>query len=165
MTVNDCRLLVEVQSDQHFQNGNISQAERESIHHISGHSSDTAKEYYMRHSFANFVQGGKAVFDAIESSTPSNTVFDNPPPQIQWGTLHPEYASTGKRVKWTSREIQFVGKYCTENSSMKNVYSNCLKQLRSDECMQPYFHMNHVNCSDRLKYGHIAYIKLQKQKI
>jgi hypothetical protein len=164
MTVTDCRLLLEVQSDQHFQHGNITQAERESIHHISGHSSDTAKEYYMRHSFANFVQGGKAVFQAIESSTPSNTVFDNPPPQIQWGTLHPEFASTSVRVKWTSREIQYVGKYCAENAEMKNVYSSCLKNLRSDESMQPHFHSRHVTCSDRLKHGHKAFINLQKQK-
>ena len=119
MTVTDCRLLVEIQSEQHYLQGNITQAERESIHHISGHSSDTAKEYYLRHSFSNYIKGGQAVFEAIESSTPPNTVFDNPPPSIEWGTLHPEYESKGERVKWTNKEIQFVGKYCSENAGMK----------------------------------------------
>lgn len=163
MTVTDCRLLVEVQSEQHYLQGNITQAERECIHHISGHNSDTAKEYYLRHSYSNYVKGGKAVFDAIEAGTPSNTVFDDPPPAIEWGRLHPAYGSQTERVKWTRTEIEYVGKYCSQNSGMKNVYSSCLKTLRADVNMQPHFHYRHVSCSDRLKHGHIAYLNAKKK--
>jgi hypothetical protein len=78
------------------------------------------------------------------------------------GALHPCLnEKSGRRVTWTEKEVEIVGKWCKEyeiqHGNNNNVVSNCLKYLLSDAELRQHFHPHHLMDSTRLRWGYQKY--------
>ena len=78
------------------------------------------------------------------------------------GALHPCLnEKSSRRVTWTEKEVEIVGKWCkeyeTQHGNNNNVVSNCLKYLLRDEELRQHFHPHHLMDSTRLRWGYQKY--------
>jgi hypothetical protein len=67
--------------------------------------------------------------------------------------------TSGKRVKWTEQEINFVGTWCNktlrENLHNQNfIVARCLQHIRSSDKLLAIFHPHHILTSGRLKHAY-----------
>ena len=76
----------------------------------------------------------------------------------------PEPSHFPMRVKWTEREINYVGRWCTKTlkdnpANNTNIVARCLAHIRNDPTIVAMFHNNHILNSGRLKHGYDSYRK------
>jgi hypothetical protein len=160
MTVSDIIGLAASEAFIQHRSGNITDRQMDSLNHIAGHSSRTMKQFYLTHSYKTYVRDGQQIFDSLESLTPADSPFKNPPPLLQWGTKHPQYKVDGQRIEWTDYEAHYVGRFVEQNRERaSHVYAKCLKAIRNDPIAVENFHIRHVESSSRLKYGYDKYVK------
>ena len=175
ITTTRIRSMVETESEQLREDGQISAADRTSILNINGHSGATADKHYVKKSRMGDVGHAQTVFQKlipahVDTSFPSDAYAssmqdDNTcdvavePAMPLAGSAHPHYASTKQRVPWSKAELDFVGAWCTANSHFTNVVAKCLHAIRNDPDVLPLFHVIHIQDSARLRHGWDTYRK------
>ena len=178
ITTTRIRSMVETESEQLREDGEISAADRTSILNINGHSGATADKHYVKKSRMGDVSLAQVVFKKLipahpDTSFPSNLYAssmqdDNmccgavavvEPVMPLAGSEHPHFASTRQRVPWSKAELDFVGAWCTANSHFSNVVAKCLHAIRKDPEALPLFHPIHIQDSARLRHGWDTYRK------
>ena len=178
ITTTRIRSMVETQSEQLREDGEISAADRTSILNINGHSGATADKHYVKKSRMGDVSHAQNVFQKLipahvvtsfPSSAYASSIQDDnlreavvaavEPVMPLAGSAHPHYASTRQRVPWSKAELDFVGAWCTANSHFSNVVAKCLHAIRKDPEALPLFHAIHIQDSARLRHGWDTYRK------
>lgn len=175
ITTTRIRSMVETESEQLREDGQISAADRTSILNINGHSGATADKHYVKKSRMGDVGHAQAVFqklipaqldtsfptDAYVSSMQDENAYDAAvvPDMPLAGSAHPHFGSTRQRVPWSKAELDFVGAWCTANSHFSNVVAKCLHAIRKDPDALPLFHAIHIQDSARLRHGWDTYRK------
>ena len=173
ITTTRIRSMVETESEQLREDGQISAADRTSILNINGHSGATADKHYVKKSRMGDVGHAQTVFQKLipahvdisfPSSAYASSVLDDnlrdaavEPAMPLAGSAHPHFASTKQRVPWSKAELDFVGDWCTQNSHFTNVVAKCLHFIRKDPEVLPLFHPIHIQDSARLRHGWDTY--------
>jgi hypothetical protein len=175
ITTTSIRSMVETQAQQLRDNGVISEAQRESICHINGHSLQTAQLYYIERDRIQDVNNTRQFFEHIVSQ--GNGDFDKEkysvlefagvewaqPRQYEyhdWGTEHPDYNKGGNRAQWTNEELKFISDWYDDrvvkairgNLRMVSDFWNYIHGQGLQQAL-PIFHSNHVLNSTRLRHG------------
>lgn len=175
ITTTRIRSMVETESEQLREDGQISAADRTSILNINGHSGATADKHYVKKSRMGDVGHAQAVFQKlipahVDTSFPSDAYASSmqdentcdaavKPAMPLAGSAHPHFGSTRQRVPWSKAELDFVGAWCTANSHFSNVVAKCLHAIRKDPDVLPLFHAIHIQDSARLRHGWDTYRK------
>ena len=175
ITTTRIRSMVETESEQLREDGQISAADRTSILNINGHSGATADKHYVKKSRMGDVDHAQAVFQKlipahVDTTFPSDAYASSMQDEIMCdvavvpamplaGSAHPHFASTKQRVPWSKAELDFVGTWCTANSHFSNVVAKCLHAIRKDPNVLPLFHAIHIQDSARLRHGWDTYRK------
>ena len=83
-------------------------------------------------------------------STPTNyTIIEE-----EWGTEHPEFQKSNRRINWSDQEKQFIKNWLHKNQhQIKNRASQLLKYIRENKSSHKIFHVNHIVDSTRIRHG------------
>jgi hypothetical protein len=143
ITTTSIRSMIETQAQTFYDKGLISESNRSSVSNINGHSSSTAKDFYIQRDRFKDVQNSKVFFDVMindlpsscssndpqslvssinlqsSSANPHSIILDNFSENIEyddWGRLHPDYKKSNnqRRASWSNAEIKFIGNWCTK---------------------------------------------------
>ena len=86
-----------------------------------------------------------------------------------WGTSHEEYHKTGQRIKWTTKEKAYIGKYCEqkikEKPDISCLIASCRQAILQDPKAIPIFHKHHLIKNDRLRAGYQAYLRDKEKQL
>lgn len=171
ITTTAIRSLVETAMHEKHQDGEITQAQRESVHAINGHSSQVTQDYYIREDRAREVALARSAFNAItmqdspaegeEPLFPRATERDQHQ-ALEWGQDHPD-GPNRKKARWTEAEVRYIGNWCEQqlrvNPHHGTLAAACLKHIMTDPAAQRIFHEIHVLDSGRLRHGYRMYQK------
>ncbi len=179
MSTTNLRTLVETTADKNYFNGLITAAQRESVCRVNGHSSTTARDYYVRQELKMHIANSQIALglagenrsapsstavvngnNFAEVNTKANELFnahDNFN-YAEWGTEHPRYGSDATRVRFSEKENDYMKAYAREFKSRHgkiggNFAAQFLAHIRADPKAQPIFHENHVVDSSRIRSG------------
>lgn len=172
ITTTAIRSLVETAMHEKHQDGEITQAQRESVQAINGHSSQVTQDYYVREDRAREVTLARNAFNAI-------TLQDSPAEgeaplfpkaterdvhqALVWGLDHPD-GPERKKARWTDAEVRYIGNWCEQqlriNPHHGTLAAACLKHIMADPAAQRIFHEIHVLDSARLRHGYRMYQRL-----
>jgi hypothetical protein len=171
------RSIVETESAVKVLAGEMSPSEKVCVENINGHSGRTAKKFYEKRSIVDdaalavVVHRKLSRVDDTGADTtdivcvPSDvstisTVFsisEVPPIDVIGGTLHPSFGEIGRRVKWTTTEVNIVGNWCSTfletYPDCNNVVSKCLQYIKQSDDVRAHFHAHHLADSTRLRWG------------
>lgn len=82
---------------------------------------------------------------------------------LDWGTRHPDYATTKATATWTHEEKQYVGTWCANYRlrypESSNAVAQCLKHIQRDPEAIAIFHKFHTLDCTRLRNGQRQYEK------
>ncbi len=157
ITTTTLRSMLETETQQKKDAGLITDAERDAICTVVGHSNATAHDYYVRMDMDVTVQNARraygmtAVLGELEEAQPY--VVE------EWGTEHPDRYQTG-RCRWTHDEIDYLDSLANailaENRALYagRLMSECLRRIRADPETRRIFHARHVFDSARLRGGY-----------
>jgi hypothetical protein len=177
ITTTTIRSLVETQAQELFEQGVITQADRESISNINGHSSRIARMYYVerdrvkdvcntrnlfRHIVATEDNAPDSCFNAVEFGGvewPKQAIHD----YCNWGVQHPDYTKNTKRAKWSRAELEYICDWMKGRLLTKVKHGNLqtvsalwyyITRGPGKEQAQLIFHSNHILDSARLRHGY-----------
>jgi hypothetical protein len=72
----------------------------------------------------------------------------------EWGTEHPEFQKSNRRISWSVQEKQFIKNWLDQNQhQIKNRASQLLKNIRENKSSHKIFHVNHIVDSTRIRHG------------
>lgn len=164
------RGLVETDADSKFQRGEITEADRNAICYVNGHTPATARQYYIKQRVddeqerARRVMGyGEEGEERDDAGTLTDAVF-TPMAVEQWGSEHPDRGKVlTRKAQWsqaeknylanTVEEIQREGGGMNERFN-KNLMAECLRRIRADPNSRAIFHQRHIANSARLRSGY-----------
>lgn len=177
ITTTAIRSLVETQAQDLFEQGIISLADRESVSHINGHTSQIARTYYVerdrvrdifntRNLFRHIVEAdGDVKNDFVQAvefggvEWPISSHFE----YCDWGTNHPDYNKPSKRAIWSAAELQYISDWMSNRLLTKvsrgklqtvSALWKYITQGPGKASAQPIFHRHHVLNSTRLRHGY-----------
>jgi hypothetical protein len=75
LTVNDVRAFAATQTYLQRRSGSISERDIDSLNHINGHSSKTASQFYLSHSYASYVEDGRKIYDSMDALQRKKHIF------------------------------------------------------------------------------------------
>ena len=193
VTTTTIRSMVETKAEELEAEGSISGAQRKSVLDVNGHSSATAKRFYLyKNREADIMHVSTVHSKMVAEHDEDDKDFDftyafndeediecdipvtvlAPAPAVDQvhtpstGTLHPDYMSPTRkrRFTWSNEEMGFVGDWCDRHSHLPNVYASCLKVIKADSELIKIFAPNHIESSTRLRNGYDAYLQ-RKNKL
>jgi hypothetical protein len=174
ITTTAIRSLVETAMYEKYKEGEITLAQKESVHTINGHSSQVTQDYYIKEDMARGVAQARDAFEVITEQVLPEGQEAVPFPgwadrevfsAAEWGADHPDRdLPVHKKARWTADEIAYIGAYCDRqtqaNPDHRTVVACCLQQLRLDPAAQRVFHERHVLDSARLRHGYRKYLDM-----
>jgi hypothetical protein len=85
------------------------------------------------------------------------------------GCKHPDFNKSENQLRaaWTEYEVNYVGKWCEENSTLnpswaKSIVSKCVKHIKATPEVREHFHPIHIFDSSRLRHGLETYLLKRK---
>jgi hypothetical protein len=177
ITTTTIRSLVETQAQELFEKGVISQADRESISNINGHSSRIARMYYVERDRVKDISNTRNLFRYIVATDedapdhcynavefggvewPKQTFHE----YCNWGVHHPDYNKNTKRATWSRAELEYISDWIRERLVTKVQQGNLqtvsalwhyITRGPGKEQAQLIFHSNHILDSARLRHGY-----------
>lgn len=175
------RSLVETAMHEKYQDGEITQAQRESVQSINGHSSQVTQDYYVREDRAREVAQARSAFTVITQQVVPDEAADGRAPAqqplfprwaerdnyraIQWGADHPDSGKPScKKAQWTKDEITYIGDFCDKqlaiNPQHATLVAACRKRILRDPDAYAIFHERHVLDVGRLRDGYRTYKRM-----
>ena len=175
------RAMIETEAENMHQKGLLTSREWTSIAAHIGHSVETARKYYVYKTDSSYVDCDKFMSTFNENNGDQSADNDNDSDSdndddddddvneaiipIQWGTKHPDYSKTAKRVQWSFDELLHLGIFCEKMAvkcpMVKNVSSRFKKEILSRrQELIPFYHLNHVITSCRFSHGYKRYKSL-----
>ena len=123
ITTTMIRSLIETETEELMEKGNITSEERRAVEIVNGHSSAITKEYYVKRNLHRQVGQARKVLDMLTSETcgrehtefPFLVPFPSKPFESvaetgkDWGSRHPQYQCDEKKIKWTHEELSYLG--------------------------------------------------------
>ncbi len=178
MNTTNLRTLVETTADKNYFSGLITAAQRESVCRVNGHSSKTARDYYVRQELAMHIANSQIALGLAENndSTSTSTVVNADActeanitanalfnahdnfSYAEWGSEHPNFGSDAARVRFSKNEKAYMKAFAVEFRSRHgkvegNFAAQLLAHIRADPKALPIFHENHVVDSSRIRNG------------
>ena len=71
-----------------------------------------------------------------------------------WGTCHPEFNSSNRRISWSTREKDYIKDWLGRNGHQaKYRATELLKHIHKDQNAHNIFHVNHIVDATRIRHG------------
>jgi hypothetical protein len=88
---------------------------------------------------------------------------------IEWGTLHPHRTSTGAKVPWSFKELEYIGIALEEMTSQRGILPKNINALMTDRIFRDprahaIFHSHHTLDSTRVRWGIQSYQKKKEKE-
>lgn len=74
LTTTGMRAMMEIEANEAYKAGKISLAEKEAIHNVNGHSSQTTKDYYLYEDMADSVEKASQAYDVMRNPSAAPAV-------------------------------------------------------------------------------------------
>lgn len=161
ITLTTIRSVIETDCAGKLARGEITQAQRNAILVINGHSEKIANEFYVLQEMDDIVERGLEA-QGLSTSTPRTTPSTSTTAYVvdTWGRDHPDFNKEGK-ARWTDTEKDFllavVDDIMSEQASTERpprLMADCLRRIREDPSTRHIFHKRHIAKSDRLRAGY-----------
>ena len=130
------RTLVETEADDAQDAGDITPKQKAAVHFINGHSSTTAKRYYVKKSVAGQVESSRNFFegrgldviaendggrefhmagegDVLSDNASDSDSSESPGHRAPWGADHPCQDPLRERVPFSSQELELIAESIT----------------------------------------------------
>jgi len=155
ITTTGIRSLVESAASDKLYRGEITFAQRDAVTNINGHSSQTARDYYVQRTLEADVARATEVFGGILPGSIFQPRAMNK--HLDWGVNHPHYSkdlNAVDRVLFSPQELLYM-KNCIEtmDQTTPKFVARVLDRIQSDPSAHSIFHLKHVFNTDRLRSG------------
>ena len=159
LTITAIRGMIETEAEERLSRGEITQAERNSILDVNGHSGTVANEFYVRNEARNVAMQASGAF-GLSGLVPS--MGPVAPMEVeQWGLDHPDRAITSdRRARWTTEERDYLHAVIDAITSERGgahhprLMAACLRRIKEDKSTRRIFHKRHIMSTDRLRAGY-----------
>ena len=160
ITITTIRGMIETDVAERHARGEISEAGRNAILEVNGHSQAIAKEYYVANQFETTT---RLAADAYGLASVVPSIGPIAPLEVeQWGIDHPDrsIAHDNSRARWTSEEKDYLlaaaDDIITECGGIApaRLMKNCLVRIKEDQSTRRIFHKRHIMTTDRLRTGY-----------
>ena len=160
ITITTIRGMIETDVAERLARGEISEAGRNAILEVNGHTQAIAKEYYVANQFESTT---RLAADAYGLASVVPSIGPIAPLEVeQWGIDHPDrsIAHDNSRARWTSEEKDYLlaaaDDIITECGGIApaRLMKNCLVRIKEDQSTRRIFHKRHIMTTDRLRTGY-----------
>ena len=160
ITITTIRGMIETDVAERHARGEISEAGRNAILEVNGHSQAIAKEYYVANQFETTT---RLAADAYGLASVVPSIGPIAPLEVeQWGIDHPDRSIThdNSRARWTSEEKDYLLAVADDiisecgGTAPARLMSSCLKRIKEDQSTRRIFHRRHIMTTDRLRTGY-----------
>lgn len=148
------RSMTETWTESLKEDGNITDAQRSSVHAINGHTSRVCKDYYHKRDRQLDAKRGREVFETMALSDSASTTEHI---DVQ---VSPDIASPSlRRSPWTNEELDYIRRWDQRDRETalspdrSQIVGRCLRAIRDDPQAKAIFHPAHIASSDRLRTG------------
>jgi hypothetical protein len=160
ITITTIRGMIETDVAERLARGEISEAGRNAILEVNGHSQAIATEYYVANQFETTT---RLAADAYGLASVVPSIGPIAPLEVeQWGIDHPDRSIThdNSRARWTSEEKDYLLAVADDiisecgGTAPARLMSSCLKRIKEDQSTRRIFHRRHIMTTDRLRTGY-----------
>jgi len=174
--INSTRIrgLVETETDELLQKGEITTSQRRAVLNLNTHSGATSQKHYQKSNRCQDMLESRNVFRTLVDAEYPDTVeniahLSENHEYADWGASRKDQGKTTTRAMWTAEEIDFIGRWCVKSLGenpewKKSISSRCLKYIKSEGLNKALsiFHHRHILSSDRFRIGFKAAKKQYK---